>query len=229
MDSTSGKTNLAAYIREKRAEDNTEKAGPFLTLSRQYGCQGHFLGLLLVDMLNNEPGQKTAWKVYQREILDALSAETDLAADVLNRLRRERPRMLVDFFRNISGKRAPGGIEIRNRIANVMRGLAIEGHRILIGMGGAGATADIGNGLRVRLEAPIEWRVEKIVESEGVSPVEARLALKKRDKQRDHLAHVYALRFPREPAFDLTYDCSTFSLAQITQHIIYAMKLKKMI
>ena len=228
MDGSKSKTSLAAFMRDKRAEGEPAKQpGPFLTLSRQYGCHGYFLGQLLVDMLNNEPTQRNTWHVYQREILDHLAQESDVAADVLNRLRRERPRMLVDFFRNLSGKR-PGGYEIRNRIANIIRGLAYEGHAILIGMGGAGATADIGNGLRVRLEAPREWRVEKVVESEGVSPVKAGLMLQKHDKERDQLRQVYAVRFPREPSFDLVYDCSTFSLSQMTQHIIQAMKLKKM-
>jgi len=225
------RTNLATFMREKRqADEQSRTPGPFLTISRQYGCHGYFLGLLLVDMLNsNLPGERNPWKVYQREILEHLSQETDVAADVLNRLRRERPRLLVDFFRNLSPKRKPGGFEIRNRIANIIRGLAYEGHAIIIGMGGAGATADIENGLRIRLEGPKDWRVNRVVEAEGVSPVEARLLLQKHDKQRDHLRQIYATRFHREPAFDMVYDASSFSLAQMTQHICHAMKLKKMI
>lgn len=229
MDGDGLKTNLATFMRDKREEGEGKTPGPFVTISRQYGCHGYFLGLLLVDLLNNEPGQKNSWKVYQREILEHLAEETDLAAEVLNRLRRERPRMLVDFFRNFSTKRGPGAFEIRNRIANIIRGLAYQGHCILIGMGGAGATADIDNGLRIRLEGAKEWRVNRIVESEGVGPVEARLILQKHDKERDHLREIYAVRFPREPAFDLVYDASAFSLAQMTQHIVQAMKLRKLV
>ncbi len=226
MEGGEAKTNLATFMRDKRDEEQSANSGPFMTISRQFGCHGYFLGLLLVDMLNNEPKQKNPWKVYQREILDRLSEETEVATDVLNRLRRERPRMLVNFFRNLSTKRSPGAYEIRNRIANMIRGLAFDGHCILIGMGGAGATADIGNGLRVRLEAPKDWRVNRVVESEGISPVEAKLMLQKHDTERDHLRKIYGMKFRREPAFDLVYDCSAFSLAQITQHIIHAMKLK---
>ena len=73
MDGGGAKTNLATFMRDKRDEDSQGEAGPFLTVSRQYGCHGYFLGLLLVDMLNNEVGQKLQWKVYQREILEKLS------------------------------------------------------------------------------------------------------------------------------------------------------------
>jgi cytidylate kinase len=207
-----------------------EKPGPFITISRQYACPGYFLGLLLVDILNsNEPGELNPWRVYQREILDRLAAEAKLPPDELNRLRRERPRMLLDFFRNLSNKGGMDGFEVRNRIAEVIRHAAVEGHVILIGMGGAGATAELENGLRIRLEAPKEWRVTRIVETEGVSPVEARLLLQRHDAERDQLRRLYAMRFPREPVFDLTYDCSAFTLAQLTQHVLHAMKLKKMI
>jgi len=229
MEGGGTKTNLATFMRDKRDEQSKENPGPFLTISRQYGCHGYFLGLLLVDMLNNEPGQKVGWKVYQREIVERLSKETDMGAEVIDRLRRERPRLLVNFFRNLSAKRSMGAYEIRNRIANMIRSLAYDGHCILIGMGGAGATADLDNGLRVRLEAPRDWRVKRVVESEGISPVEAKLLLQKRDSEREHLRKIYDLKFRREPAFDVMYDCSSFSLAQITQQIIHAMKLKGLI
>jgi hypothetical protein len=224
------RTNLATFMRDRRELDQDKEPGPFLTISRQYGCHGYFLGLLLVDVLNsNEPGERNPWKVLNRDIINQVSEETDMASEVVARLRMERPRMLVEFFRNFSSKRSPGAYEVRNRIGNIMRALAYEGHYILVGMGGAGATSEIPNGLRIRLEASKEWRVARVVESEGLSPVEARLALQKQDKVREYLRQVYAVRYPREPVFDITYDCGSLTLAQITQHIVQAMKLKKMI
>ncbi|NLF31877.1 MAG: cytidylate kinase-like family protein [Planctomycetes bacterium] len=227
MEGGGTKTNLATFMRDRR-DDEKQTAGPFLTISRQYGCHGYFLGLLLVDMINNEPGQAARWKVYQREILERLSEETDLAAEEINRLRREKPRVLVNFFRNLSPRRQqqPSAYEIRNRITAMVRNLCLEGHCILIGMGGAGASADLDNGLRIRLEGPKEWRVKRIVEAEGITPVQARLLIQQRDEERDHLQKIYDMKFRREPAFDIVYDCSSFSLAQLTQHIIQAMKMK---
>ena len=224
------KTSLATFMRDKRQSDRKDKSGPFVTISRQYGCQGYFLGLLLVDMLNtNEPGEQNPWKVYQREILERLASQTELPAEELNRLRCERPRLLVEFFRNLAAKRKLGGFEVRNLVAEVVRCMAWEGHVIIIGMGGAGATADMDNGLRVRLEAPKDWRVSRVIETEGVSPVEARLMVQRHDTEHEHLRQLYSMRFHREPAFDLVYDCSKFTLAQLTQHVVQAMKLKKMI
>jgi cytidylate kinase len=223
------RAKLVPFMRDKSEIDQPVKCGPFVTISRQYACPGYFLGLLLVDLLNkNEPGEENPWRVYQREILDRLAKDTNLPIEELNRLRREPPRMLIDFFRNL-GNKGLDGFEVRNRIAEVIRRAAVEGHIILIGMGGAGATAELQNGLRIRLEAPKEWRVQRIVEMEGISHVEARLLLQRHDAEREHLRRLYAMRFPHEPVFDLVYDCSTFTLAQLTQHVLGAMKLKKMV
>lgn len=230
MGGGASKSNLSTYMREKREEAHeSRQPGPFITISRQYGCSGYFLGLLLVDLLNNDPDQKQPWRAYSKEILTQLSGETDIAVDTLDRLRREQPRALVDFFRSLSTKRMPGGLEVRNRIAGIVRQLATDGHAIIIGMGGAGATADIPNGLRLRLEAPPDWRVARIVECEGLSTVQARMELQKQDRERDRLQAIYHTKFRREPPFDLVYDCSTFTLAQIAQHALYAMKLMKML
>ncbi len=224
------KANLSSYMRDKREQaDEDSRPGPFITISRQYGCSGYFLGLLLVDLLNSEATRANPWRLYSREIIQHLSEETDLAADVINRLRHEKPRAFMDFFRNLVSRQTPGGPEIRNRVAELVRELARSGHAIIIGMGGAGATGDIENGLRVRLEAPVDWRVNKLVESEGLSPVQARLELQKRDEERAQLAEIYEIKFPRQPAFDLVYNCELFSLAQVATHVVQALKLKKML
>ena len=71
--------------------------------------------------------------------------------------------------------------------------------------------------------------MHRIVETEGISPVKARMLLQHQDNERDNLRKLYSMRSPREPVFDVIYDCSNFTLAQLTQHILQAMKLKKMI
>lgn len=224
------KVSLAAHMKEVRAtqDEDLENCGPFLTVSRQFGCYGFSLGLLLLEVLNEEtPG--TPWKIYHKEILANLATETSLAAEILEKQRRSKPSMIVDFFRSLSKDRIPSGYEIRNRITTIIRGLAIEGHAIIIGQGGAGATADLPNGLTVRLEGPAEWRVKQIAFREGISETEAKLSIQAKEQEREYLRKLYETRFPHKPAFHITYDCSVLTLAQIAQHIVSMMKLRNCI
>ena len=97
---------------------------------------------------------------------------------------------------------------------------------VLIDQSGAGATCDLPNGLSVRLEAPLDWRVKETAFREGLTETEARLRVRGEERERAYLDKVYAVRYPRKPAHHLAYDCSAFSLAHIAQHVVYAMKMK---
>lgn len=226
------KVSLSEDMQEQSKPDEQaeiENAGPFVTISRQYGCYGFSLGLLLMEVLNDEPEAGATWRIYHKEILTRLAKETNTAAELLERERRSKPRLFLDFFRALKRDRVPSGYEIRNRITSLIRNLVMEGHAIIIGQGGAGATNDLPNGMSVRLEAPLDWRVKEVAFREGLTETEARLRVRAQERERAYLERVYAMRYPRKPAHHLVYDCSVFTLAQIAQHVVYAMKLRKII
>lgn len=228
--SSLSKVNLATFMRDRREQEaSLKQPGPFLTISREYGCSGYFLGLLLVDLLSGEHTSRQPWKVYHREILHYLANETNIAEEILDRVRRERPTLLNDIFRSFSPANEPPGFQIRNRVDNIVRGLAYEGNAIIIGMGADGATSEIPNGLRIRLVGPVEWRTVKVAESQGVDLQEARQIILKRDREWEEMRKAFSCRFPRHPSFDIVYDCESFALSQIAQDIVQAMRLRKMI
>lgn len=222
------KVSLSEHMKEFRtpADEELTKCGPYLTISRQFGCHGFSLGLLLLEILNDASDGAT-WKIYHKDILSRLATETNLDTEILEQQQKEKPSLLADFLRSWSRERLPSGFEVRNRITTIIRGLAKQGHAIIIGQGGAGATHDLPNGLSVRLEAPMDWRVKQVAFREGLSETEAKIRIKQMEEEREYLRKIYEQRFPRKPAFHLVYDCSAFSLAQIAQHIAAMMKLRK--
>jgi cytidylate kinase len=222
------KVSLAEHMKEHRTPQPEDLAdsGPYVTISRQYGCQGFSLGLLLLDILNDD-AQSTSWQVYHKEILSTLATETNLGAEFIERQRRTKPSMIVDFLLSLKRDKTPSGYEIRRRITAIIRTLAIEGHAIIIGQGGAGATQDIPNGLSIRLEAPEDWRVKQVAFTDGMTEPDARQKVRDREREREYLRKLYETKYPRRPAFNITYDCSMFSLAHIAQHIVQMMKYMK--
>ena len=223
------KTPLQDRMKEKPSEFAKKRrpVGPFVAISRQYGCHACSLGLLLAANLDEQTRQ--TWSVYHKEILARLATETNLSQEFIDRERSSKPSVLVDFFRTFSTEHIPSGYEIRNRITTVIRGLAIQGHAIIIGQGSAGATQDLPNGLSVRLEAPEDWRVKQVSAREGLDETQARQRIREVETQRGYLRHIYELKFPRKPAFHITYDCSAFSISELAQHIAAMMKIKGMI
>lgn len=223
------KVTLAKYMREQPSKGLEHHCGPFLTISRQYGCWGFSLGLLLTEILQEQSKPNEGWTIYHKDILEKLAKETDLAAELLEEQRSRKPRFMVDLFRSLSGIKVPSGYEIRNRITTIIRGKAIQGRAIIIGQGGAGATRDLPNGLSIRLEAPEDWRIQQICFRDGVTPAAAKKQIQEIETQREYLRKIYDAKFPHKPPFHLTYDCSVFTLAKIAQHVVYAMRLQGML
>jgi len=223
------KASLSKHMEEDLTgveEEDTGNAGPFVTISRQFGCHGFSTGLLLLDLLNDGADPDESWKIYHREILTRLATETDMAEAILDRQRRAKPRLITGFFKSLGKGRIPSGMQVRNQITTIIRGLAIEGRAIIIGQGGSGATMDLPNGLSVRLEAPEDWRVKQVAFRDGLTETQSRMRIRAKEREREYLRKLYQAKFRRTPAFNLLFDCSEFSLAQIAQQIVYALKLK---
>lgn len=202
--------------------------GPYVTISRQSGCSGFALGLLLAEILNDHAPPGRPWKVYGKEILEQLATETNLAEEMVAKLNARDPGLVVDFLRSLMGQNIPSGYEVRNRITSIVRGLAVHGQAILVGQGSSGATWGIENGLNVRLVGPEDWRVRRVAHGYGLARADARAMLRQRDRDRDYLRRIYVMRNGHKLDFNMVFDCSQFGLAQIATNIVAAMKQKAM-
>ena len=228
-DNKVAKTTLSSYIRENLDDLSRKKEpGPFVTISRQYGCDGYELGELLVQTLN-ERDDSGQWRLFKKEMLKQLAEDTGLTEEVIEKERLTKPSLLRDFLRGVRQSGIPDGYEIRNKITVMVRTAAFEGHAIIIGQGGTAATADLDNGLSVRIEAPKEWRIVRVSLREKLKRQEAVARIEEVENQRKHLRKIYEQKNPRKPAFNLIMDNSVFTGEQIAEQTIFAMEQKKLL
>lgn len=223
------KTTLASYMRDNLEDLGKKKEpGPYLTISRQYGCDGYELGDLLLERLAQREDD-SKWKLFKKELLKELAESTGLAEEVIERERLAKPSLLKDFLRGVRKNNIPDGYEIRNKVTIMVRTLAFEGYAIIIGQGGTAATADLANGLSVRIEAPKEWRIARVSRRENLKRQEAILRIEEIEKGRKHLRKIYEQQNTREPAFKLMLDNSVFNMEQAVEMILFAMENKGLI
>jgi hypothetical protein len=220
---------LSSYLRQRIGDIVQKKQpGPYLTISRQYGCDGLELAELLIEKLNRRDEQQR-WKLYHKELLKQLAQDTGLTEEMIEKERFSKPSLLKDFFRGLLSINIPDGYEIRKKITMMVRTGAFEGHAVIIGQGGNSATADLANGLSVRIEAPKEWRVARVSVREHLSRDEATARIDEIDAQRQYLRDIHEEQHPRQPAFHLTFDKSFLTNEQIAGLILLAMEQKGMI
>ena len=223
------KPTLSSYIRDDLEQlDKKQEPGPFVTISRQYGCDGYELGDLLLKKLNERDDGKK-WRLFKKEILKQLADDTGLTEEVIEKERLSKPSLLKDFLRGVRRSSIPDGYEIRNKITLMVRTVAFEGHAIIIGQGGTAATADLGNGLSVRLEASREWRIARVSLRENLKRQAAISRIEEVERHRKHLRKIYEEKNPREPAFNLVIDNSMFNIEQAVEMMLFAMEQKNLI
>lgn len=223
------RTTLSSYLREHlEGVPAKKKPGPFLTISRQFGCDGEDLGNYLAEKLNaRDIAQR--WKVYYKEFIQQLSKDTGVDEMLLDREQVSKPSMFKDFLRGLHKNPLPDRVEIRNQIGRMMRLVAIEGYSIIVGQGGAAATADITNGLTIRVEAPRDWRIARVCRQDSISRAAAAAKIDSFEAEQIRLREYYDQKKRRTPEFHLVVDNSVFSREVIAEMVLLAMEEKEMI
>lgn len=223
------KLTLSTYIHEKMDDpESRSKPGPYVTISREPGCEGYKVGDVLIEMLNDHD-QQQRWRLYKKEILRQLAQDAELAEEIIERERHALPSLLKDFFRGMSKGNIPDGYEVRSKITTMVRTVAYHGHAVIIGQGGCSVTADIANGLSVRIEAPKEWRALRVSARDNLSEEQAIAKINAEEENREHLRKIYEESNRRIPTFNLVVDNSVLTAEQIASLIFHTMQLKAML
>lgn len=224
-----GKPTLNKYIKENLGKlNNKQEPGPFITISREFGCSGYEIADKIIEKLRQVDSEHE-WKVYRKEILRQLAEDSGLTEEIIEKERKAKPSLIKEFFRNVRQSGVPDGYEIRNKITMMVRTVAFEGYAIIVGQGGAAATADLENGLSIRVEAPKEWRVVRVCRRDGLKKEEAAARIEEVEKTRKYLRKAYEQQNPRHPAFNITIDNSKFTNEQIADMVISVMRQKGLI
>jgi cytidylate kinase len=202
---------ISQSIREKGAPAGA-KPIPFITISRQYGCAAQDLAELLALRLAELEGVKPdIWQIYSRRLVEEMAQKLELPAHVIEELDRTARGGMVEFFEMLMGHSAPD-LRILRQLVNTVRAVAVLGHAIIIGRGGAILTASLPGGLHVRLIAPEPWRQHNLVERFGWNEEKARLFLHEEEQHRRTFFMKYLGQDGNDPAhYDLILNAARVS------------------
>jgi len=217
--------NVSFYKKE-------EKRFPFITISREYGCQGFDVGDLLAEELNKIGKPQLPWAVYDKELLDKVkdqfkisNQELEELKDLTKKVRSEYLEMFITTFSQTKPQRA-----VYKKLFKTIKRLALQGNVILIGRGSAIITKDIPKGVHIRLQAREEWKVNRIMGIEKCNKNTARKIVRERSKERES----YVLKYLKVDVndisyYDLTVNNERNSKEEIVKLILELMKLKGLI
>jgi len=194
------------------------REGPWVTVSRQLGAGG--------DELAAEMGSRLGWEVYDREILSAIATQTKSRERVMAELDEKTVAPFLEFIARLLVRDDPSQLEYVRELADVVWGLARKGHAIIVGRA-ANWFLDDRYGLRIRVVAPYEQRVERITRQMGGSPAEARKVLQAHDVKRRIFVDQYFGQDINDPlGYDLILNTGALDPGSVTEIALTALRRK---
>lgn len=228
MDNLLLKIMAESFERKQPGETKAPENQPFITLSREFGCQANLLASLLKAELDK--GGKP-WRIMNKEIIYDAAKELNLHPDKISTISSSFERTRMDeVLHALSTKYYKSDRKIRQTVASVVRNTATIGHTIIVGRGGAAITQKMQPAIHIHLIAPIEWRLASLMERHGLKREEAFRQLTETDHKRYKLIRDnLKISEPIELIFDLTFNCSRITHSEMVEIIMKLAGMRGMV
>ena len=181
-------------IRERLARDAREVSHPTLTISREFGCEGHALAQRLKGLLDEASTEP--WHVFDKALVEKVGADEKLSRHILSRLGDESHA--GDVLKTQFGFLTHD--EVYASVVKHLIGIARTGCAIIVGRGGAVACQGLTNCFHFRLVASLEFRVATLARRRGLPLPEAEELVRTQSKLREKFVsnHLHAdITLPR--------------------------------
>ncbi len=207
--------------------------GPVITISRQTGCGASKLAHDLSQLFNSltdQPGKQEPWRFINREIIEKSAEKLNLEPQHLHKVLTDKERGIMDqIVEALSTHSHKSDRKIMNTMQEVIRQFAEKGNVVIVGRGGAVVSHDIERSLHIRLEAPIEWRTNVVMNNFGFSRAYSLEYIHKTDEEREMYVQRQIQGKHESMLYDVILNPSRFNHSQMVEVITTLAKVKKII
>ena len=111
-------------------------------------------------------------------------------------------------------------------VREVIGQFAEQGNVVIVGRGGAVVSQHIARSLHIRLEAPLEWRIEQVVRKLEYSRAYATQYIRKMDEAREMYVQRMVQGLKKPSLYDVVLDPSRFTETQMIDIILHMAYIK---
>jgi len=190
----------------------------YITISREMGCRGEAVAQCL--------SQRLGWKCFDREILDHMAGEVQTRRRLLAMLDEWQKGWMDDVLQPLVPEGMTGRSDYFNALTRAVLTICHYEHAIIVGRG-ANFVLPPDQGLRVRLVAPLPYRIATLAQTEKLKEGEARKRLGQVESRRAKFVAAHYGRFPYDPRnYDVVFNTASFSDEQVCELIVAAARSK---
>lgn len=174
--------NIILFFKKLDMEDNKKianketvikpsKPGVIITIGREHGSQGKYIGELVAKTLNIP--------YYYKEMTALAAEESGLAEEYVSKLNDNSPSIMYDLY--VSTTPVQEAIKAQDKI---IKKIADNGSCVIVGRAADYVLRDYKNVVKVFIYADKDYRINKVSEMYGDSETKARKSINKSDKAR---------------------------------------------
>jgi cytidylate kinase len=186
-----------------------------IALSRESGARG--------TSTAREVGARLGWTVYDHELLERIAQEMKLRTSLLESVDEKRVSWLQECVEAFASVPSVSGSAYVRHLTETLLSLAAHGECVIVGRGAA-QVLPVETTLRVRLVAPMEWRVVAMSQKLGVPREEAARHVERIDRERICFVRDHFHKEPTDPRqYDLVLNSSRFTVGACADLIVAAL------
>jgi cytidylate kinase len=186
-----------------------------IALSRESGARG--------TSTAGEVGARLGWTVYDHELLERIAQEMKLRTSLLESVDEKRISWLQECVEAFASAPSVSGSAYVRHLMETLLSLAAHGECVIVGRGAA-QILPAETTLRVRLVAPVEWRVVAMSQKLGVSREEAACQVETIDRERIRFVKDHFHKEAADPRqYDLVLNSSRFLVGESADLIVEAL------
>lgn len=213
--------SLLEFNRRKELEasqkSRTKKAGPTITLSREFGCEAYPTAECLQEMLEKKTGQ--SWLIIDKGLLEEVAADHNLSEEVLRNLGEKN--LFLDEMLATFSSRWKSDKDACQLLCQHITSLATAGNVITVGRGAAFITQTMKNCRHFRLYASAEFKNSSIRQRLDMNEEQAEKMIARMQKQRDRFIRDFFDRDPRDMSvYNLLFNNDRNSPEKIARTIV---------
>jgi len=203
------------------------RAKSVLTISHMYGSGG--------SRIARDLGRRLGWGVWEKEIVRKISAQYKVSEEYID----AKDERVDSFIERMVGLFGMGGFESAYdippplwlndaQLVRMTRSLIEEvgegGQAIIVGRGGNYVLADRPSALHVFLLAPLQARIDRVMEVENLSRDEAEQRIAGMDRLRADYVHTFYHDDWRDPSrYHLSIDSSIWGESGTADMIMHVL------
>ena len=221
------------YLSKKYPPVKPKTEGPFITISREYGCFALDLAEKVRTKLDaGYPGdeEQPQWSILSKEIMDRSAEELRTNPEKISHIfDGKKKSILDDWMESMNKDYYLPDRRIIDTIKRLMRSYAQEGNIIIVGRAGAVITKDIENSLHIKLIAPFDFRVEKIKRKFHLSDFKAVEQVKMIDRKRNSFLEFFTKGKNELEFYDFVINCCKYKEDHLAELIVKLAEDKNII